>query len=112
MVGPRVEWRAPDWRGRYAAADVAAVFEALTTAIEGLRISELIDDMELGQLRQVAMCASAQEAALLSAALAAQPDDLDGQREFLGILRTVANKPVPVGAAPEPTARAQLHAAK
>lgn len=92
-----IEWQTPEWEGRYASACVSEVFEALTTAIEGIRVAELIDDEELAQLRQVCMACTAQEAVILSAALAAQPDNSAGHQEFLGIMRTIANKPIPTG---------------
>jgi hypothetical protein len=91
-----VDWQTPDWARKLATAEVPDMFEALTAAIEGIRVAGLIDDKELGQLRQVCMSSSAQEVIILSAALAAQPNDRAGQQEFLGILRTIANKPIPM----------------
>jgi hypothetical protein len=99
-----VDWQTPDWASKLATAEVPDMFEALTSAIEGIRVADLVDDQELAQLRHVCVTCSAQEVILLSAALAAQPNNRSGQQEFLGILRTVANKPIPTAS----TAVAQM----
>ncbi len=90
-------WRARDWESRFDSAAPEQIMAALVRATDAFQAEGLVGEAEATQLRQVCFACSAQEAVLLSAALAAYPDTAHGKREFLAILRTVANKPVPAG---------------
>jgi len=90
-------WRPEGWKSSFDKAGPEHIMAALLGATGALRGYGLIEDDEAAQLAQVCMCCSVQEALLLSAALAAHDDTEQGHADFLAMLRTVANKPVPVG---------------